>query len=400
MPWKVFQEDDKYCVYEITEGGDKVKKMECYTTEEEAQQYKEALYANEPTAEVLASLPKMTFWIEKDGEEHLLTGGELDVIQEIVSFKDGILATVERNANGDYISPENALQIAASIPLHPLTTEHNKPDSIVGMFTYGKVWQVDEKQYIGVDGIVWPARSPTVVNEIMNGERKLSIEAVGDAVTCSKCGVTARRRQEYCEHLQPILAGRKLAPDVSRKFNNLRARGGAAVRDPAGTDTGFDRSAFLVIASELEDSISEETMTEEHDKLVQELRARIVELEAALAERETALTEKDEFIASLEANVKAAGEEATQALEAAKAEANTRLERVRRLVESGMDAEEIDRLMPVIASMTEEVFGVLAEKQNQLVAARNKPEPTPATPPALDDPEQETPVRGRFKIGI
>lgn len=51
MPWKVFEEEGKYCVHKMNDDGSMGENVDCHDSEEEAKKHMKALYANMPMKE-------------------------------------------------------------------------------------------------------------------------------------------------------------------------------------------------------------------------------------------------------------------------------------------------------------------------------------------------------------
>lgn len=62
IPWKVYQEGDEFCVFKLKDDGSKGTKVPggCHSSKEQAEAHKRALYANEPSAQVAASVSLVT----------------------------------------------------------------------------------------------------------------------------------------------------------------------------------------------------------------------------------------------------------------------------------------------------------------------------------------------------
>jgi len=299
---------------------------------------------------------------------------ELPPLGEIVHFRNAVIAKVERNANGDVIDLENALSLARTVAFTPLVDKHGEDAKVLGVYTQGEVKALTydgvDGVYVVVGGLLYPRRNPTEVQEIMNGQRKQSVEAISEECECSVCGQKAQYINDYCEHLMPILAQKALPQDVSRKHYNMRAIGGAAVKNPAGTNTGFRGDGFLVIASKQQPI--EENMDEKINEITQQLEAARADLEAKINE-----------IAELQGRLDAVQAEKVAVEASMEAKANEHeltMARALGLVEAGMKPKDVKSVTGELAGWTEQTY-------NLFIASQKRPDQVvPQTPPAVDDP--------------
>lgn len=179
---------------------------------------------------------------------------------ELLRWKNAELARAEVNANMDELSNDDIGTLAATLPLMPLTNEHGE---IIGLFTAATSEDAPgfpSKKRLLTEGIMYRRRFPDVADEIMNGTKRLSIEAIADMAVCSLCGGEFPHMRAYCSHLK-----NRHATGASRRFKGIRAVGGGAVRRPAGSSTGFDRRQVYMVASHQE---SDDAMDELSERLL------------------------------------------------------------------------------------------------------------------------------------
>jgi len=173
---------------------------------------------------------------------------------ELLRWKNAELARAEVNANMDELVNEDIDALASTLPLMPLTDEHGE---IIGLFTAATSETAPDapnRKRLLTEGVMYRRRFPQVADEIMNGTKRLSIEAVADIAVCTLCGGEYDNMRAYCSHLK-----NRHASGASRRFKGIRAVGGGAVRRPAGSSTGFDRRQVYMIASHQEGVVMDET---------------------------------------------------------------------------------------------------------------------------------------------
>lgn len=308
-------------------------------------------------------------------------GGKLPPLGDVLHFSGAVIAKVERNANGDEISLDNALELAETLPFTPLVDKHGATAKVLGVYTGGEVramnYDNQDGVYVVVSGLLYPRRNPREVEEITSGERKQSIEAVSEECECSVCGVKASVINDYCEHMMPILAGKALPKDVSRKHYQMRAIGGAAVKNPAGTNTGFNRDGFVVIASKEEDDNMEEQLNE----ITAQLEAARAELEAKVKEIETLQAKLEEAKADHDAVTASMKED--HALIMARALG---------LVSAGMKPDEVQEVVDELSVWSEATYNLfIAQQRKPVTHAETK------APPVVSDSKEE-PVKNALDM--
>lgn len=278
---------------------------------------------------------------------------------EILKFSDAVLARAEVNKNGDGIDEVGLSDLAKTLPLMPLDDEHVS-DRVIGFFTSASV----QDAALFTDGIIYAARFPEIVQDIVAGRKHLSVEAYGAQARCSVCGAVFESPKDYCSHL----TGR---PDngAVRWLSGLRAIGGGAVRRNAGTDTTFDRNGFVLLASLADDvspvdgSVSDNTnatvpgvvQDEQGDEQkMDELEKTLVETKALLAQREQELH---------------AAQEREHALEVAH---QAELDSLRRtfarkteMIAAGFAEDAVNALEAKLAAVDEDVFNLLLQTGQQ-----------------------------------
>jgi hypothetical protein len=191
--------------------------------------------------------------------------------------------------------------------------------------------------YVFADGTFWSGRHPSLVRQTIEGQRKPSIEAVGEQVGCSVCGTWHNDESTYCGHLKARLMG-GIGDNVSRLHRGLRAVGTALVPNPAGSNTGFHGGQFFLVA---EENYKETDMTEAEVKQLQD------ELAAAKAEKatlEASVSSYEQKVADLEASVKAAQDELnakSAELEAAVSKHITYTLRAPALIKAGVEVDTL-----------------------------------------------------------
>lgn len=325
---------------------------------------------------IVGAESNLDFTVREPNDQDLHYVSAQAVPGEILVFENARLARDERNANGDFISVDNLHELAASMPLMPMMDGHPGPvgSRMVGVYTKASVADLgDGHHYLLASGFLYPRREPEITAEIIDGRRKQSIEAVSELVTCSKCGREYASSSQYCEHLRPITMGMALSDGVSRSHRHMRARGAAAVHNPAGGNTGFGDSRFIVIAGELEES----------DMNAQEV-ARLEEQVNTLQASNDGLREQIEALTGDVSDRQKQIDELTQRIEALMARQQVYAERVTRLFQSGMDADSIAQAGDAIADWDEKAFELIADQGKKIselsasaVLAAAKPETKP-----------------------
>jgi hypothetical protein len=147
---------------------------------------------------------------------------------------------------------------------------------------------------------MWSGRHPSLVRQTIEGQRKPSIEAVGEQVGCSICGTWHNDETTYCGHLKARLMG-GLGDNVSRLHRGLRAVGTALVPNPAGSNTGFHGGQFFLVAEE--ENYKETDMTEAEVKALQDA---LIAAEAKTVELQASVQSFEEKVAGLTADLEAA----------------------------------------------------------------------------------------------
>lgn len=158
---------------------------------------------------------------------------------KLLHFRDAVLARVETNKNGDELDDTALQEIAATLPLMAIDEEHD-PQKVVGVFIRARV--MDGR--MPTEGYLFADRFPEIAADVQSGKKQLSVEANADFATCSICAKEFTAEDDYCLHLK----GRP-GNGAKRKLRGMRATGGAVVKRPAGTDTKFDPSQMMVLAS-------------------------------------------------------------------------------------------------------------------------------------------------------
>ena len=191
-----------------------------------------------------------------------LGGAELQLVKgsdghgDLLIFKGAVLARAEVNSNNDDIDARGIEELAASIAGRPIDLEH-EAEAIVGMFTGGD----GAGGILRTDGIIWADRFPEHAEQVMGKKYGLSIEAMADRATCSKCGKEFLSASQYCDHLK-----KRRSSGARRRLHGLKSKGGALTKRPAGSGTGFDKSQVLVMASHGENALYGAHWYEEHLK--------------------------------------------------------------------------------------------------------------------------------------
>ncbi|MFA5937416.1 MAG: hypothetical protein WC822_06100 [Candidatus Paceibacterota bacterium] len=291
----------------------------------------------------------------------------------VMVFKNAIVARAERNGNGDGLTSEGLEELATTLPLMPLDIDHNR-SKVMGMFTAARTrdWKRAENDVVSggelsADGIIFADNFPVETEEVVKGERKLSIYADVTRAVCSECQDMPKGKDTYC------------APGngATRYVFGLRAKGAGTTKKPAGTGTTFDTENGLLMVAELElesakgedepiptTTVSEEqsqqegNMTDEQEK---QYKATIEGLEARVKE--------------LERQVASAGDEKNTAVAAATKETADKytkaVERVITLLPVFGD-EKAKKEVTRLANMDEDTFSLMAE----IAAKKETPAPT------------------------
>ena len=285
-----------------------------------------------------------------------MTAGKLPDRGDILAFKNSRLAKAERNANGDVLNDDNIRELGDTLAFKPLLSSHGPQARIVGMYTAGRPSRMVDGTYLIADGILWATRAKDVVLDVLTGKAKQSIEAASDRVGCTACGRDFQNTT-YCEHLAPILNGQALAPNVGRKHYNMRATGGALVRNPAGTNAGFSDSVFMM-ASQMEKNMDESEVMIEESAVTNAAAS-----DEPIADNST--SELDELRAELAS--------AKSALGVAAENYAVGTQRAVVLMQAGFASDKVLALLPKLPSMDSEVFDVLVATRAETVAAGAKP---------------------------
>jgi len=253
--------------------------------------------------------PEIEYDYMEEDERYVYGEGKSRHVRAI-KFKKLAIAKAERNKNGDLLTKENLAEIAASVEGMPVTDRHPKRGGtphIFGVMSNGYVATVTggdtPGDYVFVDGTFWSGRHPALVRQTIEGQRKPSIEAVGEQVGCSICGSWHNDETTYCGHLKGRLMG-GMGDNVSRLHRGLRAAGTALVPNPAGSNTGFHGGQFFLVAEE--NQYKETDMTEAEVKALQDALAAA---EAKTVELEASVSSYEQKVADMEAAVKTAQDE-------------------------------------------------------------------------------------------
>jgi len=253
--------------------------------------------------------PEIEYDYMEEDERYVYGEGKSRHVRAI-KFKKLAIAKAERNKNGDLLTKENLAEIAASVEGMPVTDRHPKRGGtphIFGVMSNGYVATVTggdtPGDYVFVDGTFWSGRHPALVRQTIEGQRKPSIEAVGEQVGCSICGSWHNDETTYCGHLKGRLMG-GMGDNVSRLHRGLRAVGTALVPNPAGSNTGFHGGQFFLVAEE--NQYKETDMTEAEVKALQDALAAA---EAKTVELEASVSSYEQKVADMEAAVKTAQDE-------------------------------------------------------------------------------------------
>lgn len=279
---------------------------------------------------------------DESDESHVYGEGKQRHVRAI-RFKRLAIAKAERNKNGDLLSMDNLAEIAASVGMMPITDRHPRNKAtphIIGTMTEGYVADVvggpGAGSYVFADGIMWSGRHPSLVRQVIEGQRKPSIEAVGEKVGCSVCGSWHSDESSYCGHLKARILG-SIGDNVSRLHQGLRTVGTALVPNPAGSNTGFHGGQFFLVAEE--SSYKETDMTEAE---VRELQENLAATLADNAKLQASVQSFEETVAAMTAALQAAKDELTAktAEVAAMVESHALFsKRIPALVQAGVDVE-------------------------------------------------------------
>lgn len=289
--------------------------------------------------------PEIEYDYLDEGDEKYVYGEGKARHVRAIKFKKLAIAKAERNKNGDLLTRENLAEIAASVDGMPVTDRHPRRGGtphIFGVMNKGYVATVTggdaSGDYIFVDGMMWSGRHPALVRQAIEGQRKPSIEAVGEQVGCSVCGSWHNDETTYCGHLKARLSG-GLGDNVSRLHRGLRAVGTALVPNPAGSNTGFHGGQFFLVAEE--ENYKETDMTEAEVKQLQE---ELAAAQAKVAELEASVSSYEQKVAEVEAAVRAAQDELdakNAELEAAISKHSTYTLRAPALIKAGLEVDTL-----------------------------------------------------------
>lgn len=218
-----------------------------------------------------------------------------DMAGELLVFKDAVLVRAETNKNGDRFDGAALAEIASSVPLMPIDYEHVEK-RLVGLFTAARV----EGDAVLTDGIIYAKRFPDIAADVVSGKLKLSVEVMIGTAMCSVCQGKYKNRKEYCSHLKEP---KRFA--AARIVTDLKCIGGGVTYNPAGTDTTFDRTEMVFMASEESDGVIAMRMEEsqEDGMELEELKAEVQRLTDSLAAANTQIAEKDALVASKDGEI-------------------------------------------------------------------------------------------------
>lgn len=184
--------------------------------------------------------------VEDPSEINMLLGQTFEK-GELLRWKDAELARAEVNANRDELNNTDVGALADTLPLMPLTDEH---DFVIGLFTAAEASPDPSDggvMRLMTEGVMYARRFPETADEIQRGTKQLSIEAMAEQAICSICGNEFEDTKLYCEHLKD-----RHATGATRRFKGIRAVGGGAVRRPAGSQAGFNHDKVYMVASHQE----------------------------------------------------------------------------------------------------------------------------------------------------
>jgi hypothetical protein len=314
----------------------------------------------------------------------------------VMVFRNAVLARCERNKNGDGLTSDALRELAETLPLMPIDIDHQR-NNILGMFTSASVgdWVKNDGTIVNdgtlyANGVIFSDSKPVETQEIVDGARKLSISAKSAKIVCSKCNKVAVTKGDYCEHMKdPNQSG------ATRYRFGMTAIGAGTTKKPAGTDTVFDPTGMVVIAS------IEFDATEENRVNIDELKAEVERLMALATQSEAKIKECEASIAQLiEANKTLS--ETVSRLETEKSELASKLQdteaaKVAVTEQSGVSAsraitltelfgaEKAKGMLKTVSTLNEEQFTMFAD-----VATNSKPKPQPIV--VAGDNEDEKPV--------
>jgi len=272
--YQIVHESDGWYVFKVDDKGNKVdkKNKEPYKSRQAALPYLRALYVHEPKSEKATASEEETVTEVNEviASTELVLGSvhfEADTDNpRFLRFHDAVLARAETNANLDELDNDGISELAATISATAIDIEHNDTKNI-GFYTAGK----NDDGVLKVDGVVWTDRCAKLgidPNDIESGRYKLSIEAEASTAECSICHAVHTDAKSYCQHLKA-----KVLHGAKRILRGLRAVGGAVTLSPAGSETSFNLSTIMFVASHQEEI---ETMAS-GDAKMNSLVARICE---------------------------------------------------------------------------------------------------------------------------
>lgn len=190
---------------------------------------------------------------------------------EIYRFKDVPLVTVEANKNRDIISERDAMDIASTLPLRPISDDH-QDRNMIGIFTEARyVPRPDgfDKPQVFTDGLIYAKHtSKETIEGFRAGNKSLSIEASADKASCTICGKWFDDQAEYCKHLKS-----KGVYGGYRRFTGMRSTGGGVVDEPAGSNTRIRAGNVSILASYESEIEGREFSDEERKELAKEDKA-------------------------------------------------------------------------------------------------------------------------------
>jgi len=158
----------------------------------------------------------------------------------ILKFKDAIVARCEINKNDDGFTADGLKELAATLPMMPLHVDH-EIKRIMGVFTAARTedWVREDGLLISdgnlvTEGIIFAQDWPEETNEVISGERKLSIEA------------DASRAVFHID---------KDTGKQTRYLFGFTATGAGTTKDPAGYNTVFDTEKGLLLIARVTEEI-------------------------------------------------------------------------------------------------------------------------------------------------
>lgn len=163
---------------------------------------------------------------------------------ELMEFKGAILARAEVNRNQDELAPQHIDQLADTLKGMAVTDDH-ADRGIVGYITaaHSRAKSTESR----IDGVIFARRFPEIAAGIQDGTLKLSVEADAPTAACSKCGKVFANHREYCDHIKDV--PNRLSFGAHRQFpDGIKGVGAGVVRNPAGSDVGFDTNRLTMIA--------------------------------------------------------------------------------------------------------------------------------------------------------